>query len=137
MTTANSPQPSQLRQLRDVLGESVAVNWNDIMPDTAIGLVHVEYDSGKGEVEWLKVWSSNEWGHWDLICEYWMHEHPFGTIGLSFANGHSSAGLAQYLGSIMQNQHMFKLAGNKTSFGLIQVYPPDAPSASNSVPRHR
>jgi hypothetical protein len=81
------------------------------------------------------VWSCNHWGYWDLICEYWMHEHPFGTIGLSFANGHSSAGLAQYLDSIMQNQHMFKLPESAGSAGLIQVYPPDAPSTGDTVPR--
>lgn len=136
MITVESQSSSQLRQLRDALGESVVVNWNDLMPDRAFGLIHVEYESGKEQsIGWLKIWSSRQWGHWDLICEYWMHEHPSGTIGLTFANGHRSAGFAEDLESIMQNQHMFELPNNGRSCGLIQIYPPDAPPGSNTLPR--
>lgn len=131
--------PALMRPLRDVIGEAVAVSWCDVMPDSASGLLHVEYELERQgtAIEWLKVWSSNEWGYWDLVCEYWMHEHPFGTIGMSFAHGHNSAGLARYLDSIMQNQHMFKPPDDLLSLGLIQVYPPDALSTSDSDPKDR
>jgi hypothetical protein len=126
MSTAISPKPIQV-QLRKAIEEAVSANWGELMPDNKAGLMQIEYKSGtKDVIEWLKIWSSTKWGFWTLVCEYWMHEHPFGDTGLHFAAGSKSAGLSELLPAIMQHQQMFVPPADLQSRGLIQVYPPGA-----------
>ena len=116
----------QQRRLRDAIGEAISVTWAEVMPQCDKGLIHVEYEPGpKHPIEWLKVWSTTTRGHWNLVCEYWMNEHPLGKIGLQFAAGYHSDGLGESLKLIMQHQRQFT-APEKGSLNLIQVYPPAA-----------
>lgn len=124
----NTPStvPRQQRRLCDAIGEAISVTWADVMPHSDEGLIQVEYGPGTdNQIEWLKVWSSTQRGHWNLVCEYWMAEHPFGNIGLQFAAGYHSDVLGQSLNLIMQHQRQFA-SPDKGSLSLIQVYPPAA-----------
>ena len=104
------------------------------MPNSSSGLMHVEYQlEEQGTIAFLRLWSSIKRGYWDLVCEYWMHEHPFGPIGLRFSAGRNSACLAQHIDAIMQNQEMFKAVDGRQSRGLIQVFPPDAHASATST----
>jgi len=122
MTSTHS-EPRELRSLRDAISKAVSDNWGDVMPGRDAGLIHVEYQSGPQEsIDQLKVWASTERGRWNLVCEYWMHEHPLGERGLRFGTGYYSAGLGESLTGIMQRQQMFAPAKAQPR-GLIQVYP--------------
>jgi hypothetical protein len=123
----NSPTtfPRQQRRLCDAIGEALSVTWADVMPQPDKGLIQVEYEPGsEHSIDWLKVWSSTKRGHWNLVCEYWMAEHPFGKAGLQFASGYHSDVLGESLRLIMQHQPQF--ASPEGSLNLIQVYPPAA-----------
>lgn len=57
------------------------------MPEPASGLIHIEYHvDALGSVEFMKVWASTVRGHWDLVCEHWMHARASYGSGLRFAN---------------------------------------------------
>lgn len=121
MTSTHS-ETRELHSLRDAISEAVSVSWGDVMPGSD-GLIHVEYQSGPHDaIDQLKIWASTERGHWNLVCEYWMHEHPFGDRGLRFGTGYHSASLGQSLTAIMQRQQMFA-PPRAQAHGLIQVYP--------------
>lgn len=93
------------------------------MPEPASGLIHIEYHvDALGSVEFVKVWASTVRGHWDLVCEHWMHARASYGSGLRFAN--KSEGLERMLESIMQHQEIFLVGTPAGSDRMIQVYPP-------------
>jgi hypothetical protein len=127
--TTTFPLPPQRRWLCDAIGEAVSVSWADVMPQSDEGLIHVEYEAGSERfLNWLKVWSSTNRGHWSLVCEYWMDEHSFGETGPQFADGYHSDGLGESLKLIMQHQRKF-VPPESGLLGLIQVYPPSGSQA--------
>lgn len=112
-------------QLDSVLADAIVLNWNDLMPESKAGLIHIEYHVDcHGSVEFMKVWASTTWGYWNLICQQWMRGDPSGQSGLHFNNGYKSDGLAKALNSIMQQQEKFRLDTFPGSDRMIQVQPP-------------
>jgi hypothetical protein len=68
----NSPVITKAR-LDRALEYAMIQNWDELMPDPASGLIHVEYQTASdGSLDLLKLWSSKLRGHRDLPCEYWM-----------------------------------------------------------------
>ena len=108
-----------------MLADALALNWSDLMPEPASGLIHVEYHvDSLGSVEFVKVWASTVRGHWNLICEHWMRSGASHQSGLRFSNRYESDGLNRMLGTIMQHQETFLLDTFPGNDRMIQVYPP-------------
>lgn len=95
-------------QFNEVLADAVVLSWNDVIPDSKSGLIHIEYQSGSpGSVEFVKVWASAIRGDWSLICGYWMNSGMTNKSGLRFGIGQKAAELGRSLESIMQHQKAF------------------------------
>jgi hypothetical protein len=108
-----------------ILAGALTLNWSDLMPEPASGLIHVEYHvDSLGSVEFVKVWASTVRGHWNLICEHWMRSGASHQGGSRFSNRYESDGLNSMLGTIMQHQEVFLLDTPAGSDRMIQVYPP-------------
>jgi hypothetical protein len=117
-----------------ILADALALNWSDLMPKPTSGLIHVEYHvDSLGSVEFVKVWASTVRGHWNLICECWMHSGASHQSGLHFSNSYESAGLDRMFGTILQHEEIFLLDTPPGNDRMIQVYPPtDADRAAAS-----
>lgn len=122
-----APHLSALESLRvdAMLGDAVVLNWNDLMPETDSGLIHIEYHvESLGSVEYLKIWASTVRGYWQLICEHWIRRHANQPGGLRFNNGYKSDQLRKMLETIMQHQEMFLVNAAPGKDRVIQVQPP-------------
>jgi hypothetical protein len=107
IATLPSPAIASL-ELDAMLADALVLNWNDLMPETTSGLIHVEYHvDPNGSIEFMKVWASTARGYWDLVCEHWMHARGSCGSGLRFADGHKSERLEGMLETIMQHQEIF------------------------------
>ena len=119
-----------------MLTDAVVLSWNDLMPQPASGLIHIEYHvEPLGSVEYMKVWASTVRGYWKLVCEHWMRWDTTHRSGLRFNNGYQSDRLAKMLVSIMQHQEIFLVDAAPGKDRMIQVPPPtDADkSVANSM----
>ena len=113
------------QSLERTLESAVIVSWADLMHDSQIGLIHIEYGfAPTGTLDYLKVWSSLTRGHWLLACEYWMSESTFHGAGVRFDNGYESEGLSNILERVMQHQASFVAPGNMGRQGLLQIPTP-------------
>jgi hypothetical protein len=73
MTSASNSQQEQTDRLDRSLEYAAVQSWDELMPDPASGLIHVEYQTGSdGSLDFGKVWASVCRGHWKLVCEVWM-----------------------------------------------------------------
>lgn len=114
---------TQTAQLDKALESAVTHRWSELMSHSPAELVHIEYQTDdRGSIEFLKVWASNNRGHWDLICEMWLRALWSSPVGFRFANHYSSATLEQAL-------NLATKEGSSNSYlpdhhRLIQVYPP-------------
>jgi hypothetical protein len=119
-----------------MLTDAVVLSWNDLMPQPASGLIHIEYHvEPLGSVEYMKVWASTVRGYWKLVCEHWMRWDTTHRSGLRFNNGYQSDRLAKMLVAIMQHQEIFLVDAAPGKDRMIQVPPPtDADkSVANSM----
>ncbi len=119
-----------------MLADALVLNWNDLMPETDSGLIHVEYHvEPLGSVEYMKVWASTVRGYWKLVCEHWMHRDMTHQGGLRFNNGYKSDQLGKMLETIMQHQEIFLVDAAPGKDRMIQVQPPTEAdkSAANSM----
>jgi len=106
---------------------AVTANWNDLTLGSAVAAMQIEYRTGSARsVEYLKLWSSTLRGHWQLVCQYWMHPAGIHQQGVTFAKTYSSAGLGRMLDVIMRNQEAFPQLSMDLLDGLVQVAPPSA-----------
>jgi hypothetical protein len=113
-------------QLDAILADAMVLNWNDVMPESTAGLIHVEYRTEPlGSVEFVKVWASTIWGYWNLICEHWMRWEGSRPNGVHFSNGYRSDKLEKALDSIMQHQEIFLIHTSAMRDHMIQVSPPN------------
>jgi hypothetical protein len=134
---ATTPLPTiETVRLDTMLADAVVLNWNDLMPEPASGLVHIEYHVDPlGSVEYMKVWASTVRGYWKLACEHWMRWDTNHQSGLRFDNGYQSDQLAKMLETIMRHQEIFLVHAAPGKDRMIQVHPPtDAEkSVANSM----
>src|ERR1700684_1913832 len=108
-----------------MLTDAVVLSWNDLMPQPASGLIHIEYHvEPLGSVEYMKVWASTVRGYWKLVCEHWMRWDITHRSGLRFNNGYQSDRLAKMLVAIMQHQEIFLVDAAPGKDRMIQVPPP-------------
>ena len=120
--TVASPQFDALDAL---LADALVLNWSDLMPETTLGLIHVEYHvDPNGSVEFLEVWASTTRGYWDLVCKYFMSSFASAKSGFRFANGYKSEELQRMLESIMQHPEIFLVVTPPGDDRMIQVFPP-------------
>lgn len=120
-----TPQLEAIKTIRldRVLECAVVVSWDELMPDPASGLIHIEYETGPDDsLDYLKVWSSVIKGYWNLVCEYWIRPLWSHVTGLRLSRNCHSVDFAQILERVMRHENAFsKLPDRK---GLIQIYPP-------------
>lgn len=122
MSTIVGP-PQQIARLDRTLEYAVAQSWDELMPNSTSGLIHIEYQTGEdGSVDFLKVWASTVRGHWNLVCELWMRPLWSHTTGLRFANNFKSPDFARALELVMGHESSFLKLSDRQ--GTIQVYPP-------------
>jgi hypothetical protein len=96
------------QSLDRVLESAVIVSWADLMKDTKVGLIHLEYTFALDcSLESLKVLASATRGYWSLVCDYWMSTSASHGSGIHFENGFRSEGLSRILEFIMEHQHDF------------------------------
>lgn len=123
MTSIIDSQPMQTARLDRALEYAVIQNWDQLMPDSTSGLIHIEYETGPdGSLDFLLIWASTIRGHWNLVCEYWMRPLWKHAIGLRFRKNYHSVDFAHTLEFLMGHEDAFsKLPDRK---GPIQIYPP-------------
>jgi hypothetical protein len=109
-----------------ILESAVTLSWGDLATGPTPLAMQVEYRSRPDrELEHLRLWSSPSRGHWNLVCEYWMHPTAGHAQGVTFTPAYSSAGLTRMLEAIMQNQRSFAIPHSDSADGLVNIAPPD------------
>lgn len=123
MTKIGDSQVMQAARLDHALSYAVVQSWDELMPDSASGLIQIEYQTGDdGSIEFLKVWASTIRGYWKLVCEFWMRPLWSHAIGLRFSNDYHCAEFARTLEAVMGHEDAFSKL--PAQHGLIQIYPP-------------
>jgi len=109
-----------------ILADAVVLSWDDLMPETDSGLIHIEYHvEPLGSVEYMKIWASTVRGYWELVCEHWMRSHPNHAGGLRFDNNYKSDQLSKMLDMIMQHQEILFVGVAPGKDPMVQVHPPN------------
>lgn len=123
MTNIISSRTVQMVRLDRALEYAVIQSWDDLMPESTSGLIHLEYQTGAdGSLDFLTILASTIRGHWSLICELWIRPLWSHATGLSFSNGYHSEAFACTLKSVIEHESSFTKLPNP--HGLIQIYPP-------------
>jgi hypothetical protein len=123
MTSITDSHVIQTIPLDRALEYTVIQSWDDLMPDQASGLIHLEYQTGEnGSTDFFKVWASISRGSWKLICEFWIRPLWSHATGLRFENGYHSEELAHNLEHVMRQEETFPKLPEQV--GLIQIHPP-------------
>jgi hypothetical protein len=135
MTALSNSQPEQPARFECALKNAVIEEWDELMPDSKSGLIHIEYQTGReGSLDFLTIWASTIRGYWSLVCEQWMRPLWSQAAGLTFHNDYHSLCFAHGLELVMQqhNGHL-NLPDRR---GLIQVYPPQEVEGSTKAVGH-
>jgi hypothetical protein len=123
MTSIIGSQPMQTARLDRTLEYAVVESWDELMPDSTSGLVHIEYQTGPdGSLDFFKIWASTNRGYWNLVCEFWIRPLWSHATGLSFGKGYHFADFARTLELVMGCEDAFSKLPDQR--GLIQVSPP-------------
>jgi len=121
--------------LERVLESAIVVSWADLMRGALTGLIHIEYGFAEGgTLDYLKIWSSINRGHWLLAGEYWMSPSKFHRAGVRFDNGYQSERLARTLESVMQHQTAFSIPEDLGRQGLLQISTPTQEESTAATP---
>ena len=116
----------EMNAIERILESAVTLSWQDLTTKFIPIAMQVEYRRRPDQaLEHLKLWSSASRGHWNLVCEYWMHSTATHSQGITFTETYSSAGLTRMLDVIMQNQPSFAVPHSYFANGLVQIAPPD------------
>lgn len=123
MTLITGSQLMQTARLDRALEYAVVQGWDELMPGSTQGLIHIEYETGEdGLPDFLKLWACTIRGYWNLVCELWARPLWSHDAGLHFANDYYSAELARALELVIAHQDAFQKLPDRR--GLIQVSPP-------------
>lgn len=110
-------------QLDRALELAVVQSWDELMPESTSGLIHIEYQTGKdGSLDYAIIWASTIRGHWNLICELWMKPLWSHATGLRFRGDPPPAGFAETLEFISLHENAFLKLPDQ--HGLIQISTP-------------
>lgn len=124
MTPIANQQRAQIDYLEHTLKSTVVQGWSEVMPELHSGLVHIEYQTGAdGALDFIKIWESQVWGQWKLVCELWMRPLWSHVSGVRFGSEFHSANFGRTLELVVGNDAP-RLLPNL--HGLIQVSPPTA-----------
>jgi len=123
MPVNTNSQPEPPVRLDQILESAVTQNWNELMPDSKSGLIHIEYETrSDGALDFLFIWASTIPGYWNLVCELWMRPLWSHVAGLRFGNDYHSADFTSKLEFVMA--HVNEYANLPDRRGVIQIYPP-------------
>lgn len=123
MTILTNSRAMEEAQLDHALQYAVVQSWDELMPDPASGLIHIEYETGDdGSLDFVKIWASTVRGHWNLVCEFWVRPLWSNATGIRFANDYYSADLARTLEFVIKHADAFAKLPHRP--GFLQVSPP-------------
>jgi hypothetical protein len=113
----------QAAGLDHALEYAVVQGWDELMPGSTEGVVHIEYQTeADGSLDFLKIWASAIRGHWNLVCELWMRPLWSHTTGLSFGGDYRSGNFSHAVELVIAHADTFSKFPHEQ--GLIQIYPP-------------
>jgi hypothetical protein len=131
MSLITDLQATQAAQLERNLKSTVVSNWNELMPQAASGLIHIEYQTGAdGVLDFIKIWESLVWGEWNLVCELWMRPLWAHVSGVRFGSAFHSVDFARALELVVSSDDTSAMLPNLK--GMIQVFPPTATERSEA-----
>lgn len=123
MTPTTNSQPMPTARLDRTLEYAVIRSWDELMPHSSSGLIHIEYQTGgDGSLDFVKIWASTITGYWNLVCECWMRPLWSHAAGLRFGQDYHSADLADTLELVIGGKDTFSKLPNQ--HGLITICPP-------------
>jgi hypothetical protein len=124
MTPITESKETQTVLLNRLLSSAVVLSWDELMPESTSGLIHIEYQTGDdGSLDFVKIWASTVWGEWKLVCELWMRPLWSHVTGIRFGGNYRSVEFARTLELVVDNENEFLVTPNLR--GLVQVYPPN------------
>jgi hypothetical protein len=116
-------QSMQMAPLERILGYVVVHSWDDLMPGSTSGLIHIEYQTGRnGSLDFLKIWTSTTRGYWRLISELWIRPLWSHATGLWVDDDYRSVDFPHTLELVIGQEDAFSKLPDQ--HGLIQIYPP-------------
>lgn len=130
MTRNTNSQPEPSTRIDQLVANAVTQSWDDLMPDSKSGLIHIEYQTGSDcRLDFVFIWASTIRGYWNLVCELWMRPLFSHSAGLRFSNDYHSSYLTSRLKFAMQHEDELKKLPDR--HGLIQVFPPQEEKSSS------
>jgi hypothetical protein len=131
MSSITNIQAKQAARLERTLKSAVVSRWSELMPDSASGLIHIEYQTGAdGVLDFIKIWASQVWGQWNLVCELWMRPLWSHVSGVRFGSEFHSVDFARALELAVGSDDTSTMLPNL--HGMIQVFPPTAVERSEA-----
>ena len=131
MAPLTDSQTTQTVRLDQMLESAVVLSWDELMPNSTSGLIHIEYQSGAdGSLDFLKIWASTIWGQWKLICEFWVRPLWDHAAGVRFGSEFHSVDFARTLELVVGKDDKSAILPNL--HGLLQVSPPTAVERSDA-----
>jgi hypothetical protein len=122
--------------LEEMISNAVVASWGELMLNDGSPLAHVEYHRAApdNDVQYLKMWTADGTGGWQLVCQYWVStQGQESTKGLTFCSPFYSVNFARSLIAVLENQGMFSDLQEQTRDGLIQIsWPTDDQRAAAS-----
>lgn len=116
----------EMNAIERILESAVTLSWQDLGTSFTPLAMQLEYRRRSDQsLERVKLWSSASCGHWNLVCEYWMHATAAHAQGVTFTDTYSSPGLTRMLEAIMQNQESFATPHSNFANGRVHIAPPD------------
>jgi len=88
MPIATTTSTNAALRLDQALEAAVVAHWNELMPGTAArGAMEIVYGTAIDHtLDYLKVFSSENRGYWNLVCEYWLKSLWSHSVGLTFVS---------------------------------------------------
>ena len=112
-------------ELDNALKFAVILAWEDLQKVAKPSSARVEYRSAPGTaVDYLSIWSVDDEGHQNMVCDYWTWTSPAHTSGICFKNQFNSPQLGLALDFILMNQDQFTRPVDACPEGLALIYPP-------------
>lgn len=124
-------KPCSIVPLDEILGSSVAHNWNSLGLGAAVASVRIEYHVGsEGSVDSLKLWACGG-EYWSLICDY--APNAGWSDGPRFSNGYHSRRLGRLLQSILMNQNLFTPSRGANTTGTVEILLPTVEETTDAT----